>query len=393
MGNRTIGVMARALDQRDGLGLYCRQLIQHLLTLDTRSRYVIFLASEQARGTFSEFANAREQVILSRSKLVWDQLLIPLAARRLGVDLLFNPKFSLPLLSGTRGVFVLQSCDWYVNPGNYPWWDNLYIRLMLPLYCRRASGVLAISRATLDQFVKHTKMKLPRAAITHAGTAPNFTAAADLEAQKRFREEYGVPEHFVLTVARVLHTGHRGLPDYPGGNNERLLRAYRRYRQESPDPLPLVVAGRDVDRYLRARGFTSADLDGVRFLGFVPNDQLHAAYQLADCFVLATLYESFGLPILEALATGCPAIVPATGAGPEVAGAAACLIDPYDESDIARALLEVTTSAALRERMSREGVARARDFTWQRSAARVLEVFDEICPRAGAPAAMSAVKL
>jgi glycosyltransferase involved in cell wall biosynthesis len=393
VGNRTIGVMARALDQGDGLGLYCRQLLQHLLTLDTRSRYVIFLASGQARGTFKEFANAREHVIPSRSKLVWDQLLVPLAAHRLNVDLLFNPKFSLPLLSGTPGVFVLQSCDWYVNPGNYPWWDNLYIRLMLPLYCRRARGVLAISRATLDQFVKHTKMKLPRAAITHAGTAPNFTAAADLEAQKRFRDEYGGPERFILTVARVLHTGHRGLPDYPGGNNERLLRAYRRYRRESPDPLPLLVAGRDVERYLRARGFTSVDLEGVRFLGFVPNDQLHAAYQLADCFVLATLYESFGLPILEALATGCPAIVPATGAGPEVAGAAARLIDPYDESDIARALLEVTASPALRERMRQEGVARARNFTWQRTAARVLEVFDEICPRAGAPAAMSAVKL
>ena len=393
MGNRTIGVMARALDQGDGLGLYCRQLLQHLLTLDTRTRYVIFLASEQSRGTFNEFANAREHVIRSRSKLVWDQLLVPLAARRLNVDLLFNPKFSLPLLSGTPGVFVLQSCDWYVNPGNYPWWDNLYIRLMLPLYCRRASGVLAISRTTLDQFVKHTKMKLPRATITHAGAAPNFTAAADLEAQKRFRDEYGAPERFILTVARVLHTGHRGLPDYPGGNNERLLRAYRRFRRESPDPLPLLVAGRDVERYLRARGFTSADLEGVRFLGFVPNDQLHAAYQLADCFVLATLYESFGLPILEALATGCPAIVPATGAGPEVAGAAARLIDPYDESDIARALLEVTASAALRERMRQEGVARARDFTWQRAAARVLEVFDEICPRAGAPAAMSPLKL
>ena len=393
MANRTIGVMARALDQGDGLGLYCRQLLQHLLTLDTRTRYVIFLTGEQARGTFKEFANAREHVISSRSKLVWDQLLVPLAAHRLNVDLLFNPKFSLPLLSGIPGVFVLQSCDWYVNPGNYPWWDNLYIRLMLPLYCRRASGVLAISRATLDQFVKYTNMKLPRAAITHAGTAPNFTAAADLEAQKRFRDEYGIPERFILTVARVLHTGHRGLPDYPGGNNERLLRAYRRYRRESPDPLPLLVAGRDVERYLRARGFTCADLEGVRFLGFVPNDQLHAAYQLADCFALATLYESFGLPILEALATGCPAIVPATGAGPEVAGAAARLIDPYDESDIARALLEVTASAALRERMRQEGVARARDFTWQRTAARVLEVFDEICPRAGAPAAMSAVKL
>ena len=70
---------------------------------------------------FKEFANAREHLLPSRSKLVWDQLLVPLAAHRLNVDLLFNPKFSLPLLSATPGVFVLQSCDWYVNPGNYPW--------------------------------------------------------------------------------------------------------------------------------------------------------------------------------------------------------------------------------------------------------------------------------
>jgi glycosyltransferase involved in cell wall biosynthesis len=377
---RTIGVMGRALEQPDGLGRYCEQVLRQLLTLDRCTRYVIFLGEERARECWCEFPNAQPHVIRSRSKLLWDQVLVPSAARRLGVQLLFNPKFSLPLLSRIPGVFVLQSCDWYVNPGNYPWWDNIYIRLMLPLYCRKASGLLAISTATVEELKRHMRINLAPGGITYAGVGPQFTANGDRRAQNRFRSDYALPERFILTVARVLHTGHRGLPDYPGGNNERLVRAYRQYRSVAPRPLPLVVAGRDVERYLRSKGFLDTDLEGVRFIGFVPNEQLACAYQLADCFVLATLFESFGLPILEALSSGCPAIVPSTGAGPEVAGSAARLIDPRDEADITAALLEVTGSEALRERMARAGIVRAREFSWREAAERILGVFDEVLP-------------
>jgi glycosyltransferase involved in cell wall biosynthesis len=387
VANRTIGVMARLLDQRDGLGVYSQHVLRHLLTLDPHTHYVIFLSSPQARDVFSEFKNAQAHVMPSRSRLLWDQVLVPRAARRLNVDLLFNPKFSLPLFSRIPGVFVLQSCDWYVNPGNYPWWDNIYIRLSLPLYCRKASGLLAISQATLDELRRRTKMKFARTGITHAGIGPNFTAERDAADLHKFRAEHALPERYILTVTRVAHGGYNRLPDYPGGNNERLMRAYHQYRQRAPRPLPLVVAGCGVEKYLRARGFSSADLEGVSFLGFVPNERIHAAYQLAECFVLATLCESFGLPIVEALATGCPAIVPSTCAGPEVAGAAARLIDPHDEDDIARALLEVTASEALQAQLRQAGIQRARCFTWPQAARRILEVFDEILPTRSAPAA------
>jgi glycosyltransferase involved in cell wall biosynthesis len=93
---------------------------------------------------------------------------------------------------------------------------------------------------------------------------------------------------------------------------------------------------------------------------------------------LATLFESFGLPILEALSTGCPAIVPRTGAGPEVAGAAARLIDPYDEEDMTAALLEVTGSPERRALMTQAGIAQASRFSWQQAAARILAVFNEL---------------
>jgi glycosyltransferase involved in cell wall biosynthesis len=143
---------------------------------------------------------------------------------------------------------------------------------------------------------------------------------------------------------------------------------------------------------LRFQGFTAGDLEGVQFIGFVPNERLALAYQLAECFVLATLFESFGLPILEALATGCPAIVPRTGAGPEVAGPAARLIDPYDEQDITAALLEVTGSQELRTHMAQAGVTRARSFSWRQTAERILAVFDELVPNAAVASPMAATR-
>jgi glycosyltransferase involved in cell wall biosynthesis len=391
MAARVIGVMGRLLDQADGLGVYARHLLQHLVSMDSGSRYVIFLASPAAREVFSGQRNVQVRVIESRSRLLWDQVHVPRAARALGVDLLFNPKFSLPLFSSIPGVFILQSCDWYVNPGNYPWWDNIYIRAMLPLYCRKARAILAISQAALDDLVRHG-LQLPRAMITHAGVGPRFNPDADPDELRQFRRDYALPERFILTVARVLHTGHSRLPEYPGGNNERLLRAYQDYRRRASQPLPLVVAGKRVKEYLLAHGFGPADLDGVHFLGFVPNERLHAAYQSADCFVLATLCESFGLPILEALATGCPAIVPNTGAAPEVAGGAARLIDPYDEADLAGALLEVAGSEPLRRRMRAAGLERACRFGWPQAARRVLETFDAVLSGEAAEARTAAVR-
>lgn len=377
MTMRTIGVMGRLLDQADGLGIYARHLLQHLVRLDSGSRYVVFLASAAASDLFAGQDNVEVRVLPARSRLLWDQILVPRAARRLGVDLLFNPKFSLPLFSRIPGVFVLQSCDWYVNPGNYPWWDNLYIRITLPLYSRKARAILSISQAVLDELGRRG-VKLPPAIVTHAGVGPRFTPAADPGELRRFRADYALPERFILTVARAHHSGHRGLLEYPGGNNERLLRAYREYRRRAAQPLPLVIAGRRIEEYLRARGFGGAGLEGVHFLGFVPNERLHAAYQLADCFVLATLCESFGLPILEALGCGCPAIVPQTCAGPEVAGGAARLIDPRREEDLTAALLEVTGSEALRRQMRAAGIERARRFGWPQAARRVLEAFDAV---------------
>lgn len=376
---RTIGVMGRMLDQQDGIGIYGYNLIRELLRMDPGTRYVIFLDTPRSQHLFREFGNATIHVEPARLKIYWDQVVVPRAARRFDVDLIFHPKFSVPFLTSRPCVFVQQGSDWYINPQNYPWWDNLYIRMMLPLYSWKARRTLSISRATLDDLARHTRIDVSDCVVTYAGAAANFTARRDPRALQDFRARHRLPPRYILTVARTLHGGHKHLPPYPGGNNERLVRAWQRYRRNGGD-LPLVVAGARIEEYLLARGFTRQDLADVIFLGFVPNQEMHMAFQLAECFVLATLCESFGMPILEALCCGCPAIVPQTCASPEVAAGAARLIDPLDEADIARALQEVTGCAELRARMRERGLQRAQQLTWRETALRTLAVFNEIVP-------------
>ena len=375
--------MGRVLDQLpDGLGLYCSNLLRSMIMLDPGSRYVIWLRSAEHRDLFREFPNAETHVLVARGKLLWDQVAVPAAARRLGVDLIFNPKFSIPFATRRPCAFVLQDSDWYVNPQSYPWYDRLYIRLLLPLFCRKASRLLVISQFTLDSLVRHGVLRQPsKAAVIHAAVASNFVPARDEAALSAFRRRHELPQSFILTATRAYHTGLAHLPPYPGGNNERLIGAYRRYRERG-GRLPLVVAGARIEEYLRARGFGDADLEDIRFIGFVPNPQMHLAYQAATFFVLTKLCDSFGLPILEALASGCPAIVPKTCAAPEVAGSAARLIDPYDEEDICGALLELERSPERRVELQRLGPSRAGGFSWAESARRTLAVLDELCPAA-----------
>jgi glycosyltransferase involved in cell wall biosynthesis len=279
---------------------------------------------------------------------------------------------------------VLQDSDWYVNPQSYPWYDNLYIRLLLPLYCRKASRLLVISQFTCDSLARYGVLHSRKAVVIHAAVGSNFVPVRNEAAVRAFRLEHQLPESFILSVSRAHHSGLAREPPYPGGNNERLIGAYRRYRQRG-GRLPLVVAGARIEEYLRARGFAGTDLKDIRFIGFVPNAQMHLAYHAATFFVLTKLCDSFGLPILEAMATGCPAIVPKTCAGPEVANSAARLIDPYDEEDICGALLEMESSAERRSELQRRGLSRAGGFTWTESARRALAVLDELCPVASSP--------
>lgn len=379
-GPRVVCVMGRPIDQDDGIGVYTSQLLRNLLELDPDSRYVILLRTPRHGDDFAAYPNAETRVIPARAKLWWDQVTVARAARAVGADIVFNPKFSLPLLSFRPGIFVLHGSDWYVNPQNYTWWDNLYIRTMLPLYCRKAARLLSISDVALADTVRYAGIDGGKVTPSYAAAGDHFRRIDDRRALGEFAARHGLPERFILTVARAYHTGHGRVIEYPGGNNENLIRAYRRYRSAGGD-LPLVVVGRDIDAYLRRRGFDDAALADVHFTGFVPNREIVYAYNLAEFFILCTLYESFPLPVAETLSCGCPAILPTTGGCRDLALDCARYVDPHNVEAIATAVGEMARSEPLRRRLAACGLERAREFTWRRTAERTLQVFDAVAPR------------
>jgi len=349
-----------------------------MFELDPATRYLVLLRTDKNARLWDAYPNVATRVVSSRSKLWWDQVIAPRTARRFGADLIFNPKFSLPLLTHIPGVFVLHGSDWYVNPGNYLWWDNIYIRVMLPIYCRKAAKLLSISQTMIDDTVKFTGLDRSKAIPSYAAAAPHFQRIEDGAALREFTERHRLPREFILTVGRVHHPGHDRLDEYPGGNNESLVRGYRRYRA-SGGTLPLVVAGSYIEQYLRSHGFGDRDLEGLHFIGFIPNTEIVKAYNLAEFFVLATLYESFSLPLVEAMSCGCPALVPETGACPEVGGDAAVYVNPLDPEAIGRAMLKIEESKELRMQMRKAGMKRASFYTWDQTAKITLDVLNEVC--------------
>ena len=379
MSRRKICVMGRVLYQDDGLGVYSYNLLKNMIELDQNSDYLILLRTAKCEYTLSDYKNVLYKVIPARIKLVWDQVFVPIAAKKYKADIIFNPKFSIPILSGIPCVFVLQGSDWYVNPGNYEWWDNIYIRLMMPTYSRKAKKLLSISQCVLNDLVKYAGVDRNKVIVTYAAPSPHFRPIVDDSLLRQYAKRYNLPKRFIFSIARTIHTGLGRLPEYPGGNVEGLLKGYRHF-QSKGGTLPLVIAGKNIEIYLKKRGLLDNHGNDIVFTGFIPHDEIVFLYNLAEFFVLTTLYESFAFPIVEAMASGCPAIVPTTGACPEVSGGAARLVNPLDPNDIGDAMIALDGSPDLRAQMRSAGLKRAKDFSWEWTAGRTLKVFESISP-------------
>jgi glycosyltransferase involved in cell wall biosynthesis len=353
-----IGVMLRAMDEKQGTGIYTRNLADQLFALDRRNEYVAFHRNPANIGRYKDQANVKEILVTAPNKALWDQWAIPRAAAREKLDVIFHTKFTVPFCTARKTVMTIHGASWFVHPELYGnKLDMLYIRAMMPLYCRKADLILSNSDLTTNDFVRI--LRVPRAKIrtTRLGTGPQFRPVTDQSALDEVRRRYALPDKFILSVIR--HD--------PRKNFKNLIAAFRLLRQRMP--CKLVVTGLGCEQYrteyaLEEDG-TAAD---VLFLGWVDQNTLPALYSLARCMLFPSVYEEFGIPTCEAMACGCPPVVSTTGALPEIAGDAGILVDPFNPGEIADGLARVYADDALHADLSARSLARARDFTWERCA-------------------------
>ncbi|HET7090854.1 MAG TPA: glycosyltransferase family 1 protein [Anaerolineae bacterium] len=299
---------------------------------------------------------------------VAEQTRLPALARRLRPDVWHAPYYVMPYrrLSCPTIVTIYDVIP-LALPQFWPARQRLIFSLAHRLALRAARRVIAISESTRRDVIRRFHVDPGRVAVTPLAADERFRPQPESEV-RRVRQAYTLPERFILYV---------GI-NKPPKNLPRLVDAYAQLVAGSAElDFDCVIAGAWDNRYPESRE-RAAHLglgDGVRFLGSIPDADLPALYAAADLFVMPSLYEGFGLPVLEAMACGTPIACSDTSSLPEVAGDAGLFFNPYDIDQMASTMLRAMTDPALRAELRVRGLERARLFSWERVARQTVDVY------------------
>jgi O-antigen biosynthesis alpha-1,2-mannosyltransferase len=362
-----IGIMLRHYDQHQGgVRVYTRRLLEAMFALEPAHEFVLLYRTPALVGTYARHG-VLETALEARSVLLWDQLAVPAAVRRHRIDVLFNPKYSIPLRAGCPAVWVCHGLDWYVMPWASRFMDRMSHRFLVPRYAHRAAAIVAVSEVTREHVMHYLAVPPERVATVYSGVDDVFRRPRDPVRLESVRRKYALPERYVLYAGAV----------YPPKNFTRLVRAYARVGP--PRGVPLVIAGGE-NRFLSERELLEPEALGisewVRRPGWIDQEDLASVYALAEALLLPSLFESCGLPVLEAMAAGCPVVTADRYGTKELAEGAAVLVDPESVDAIADGIARVLDDGALRTRLIEAGHARSQPFRWSRTARETLAVLE-----------------
>jgi glycosyltransferase involved in cell wall biosynthesis len=373
-----IGIDARKLHDF-GIGTYIRNLLRQLARLDRHTEFVVLTRPADCETVGSLGENFRAVPETAANYSVAEQIRIPFALRREGVTLFHAPHYVLPPLVTCRSVVTIHDCIHLMFPQYLPSRLALtYARTSITLASRRATRVLTVSESSKRDILRFVDVPAEKIDVIYNAYDERFGVEPREEDVIRVRERYQLHDEFVLYAGNVK----------PHKNLERLIQAFDLVRKRGLEHLKLVLIGDEISRYAALRrAVHSHQLHKyVRFLGYLPEETLAVMYRLAGVFVFPSLYEGFGLPPLEAMASGTPVVTSNVSSLPEVAGDAAVLVDPYRPEAIADGIERVLCDETLRRDLRAKGLARAQQFSWETSVSRVREIYGEVAQE---PAALA----
>jgi len=363
-----------AVHQSAGIGRYTREMVKALAASSTQLDYRLFVAdaSKVARPVlpgpnFSWRPTRLTERWLAR---LWYRLRLPLWIENWTgpLDLFHAPDFVLPPVKpGTRTLVTIHDLSFIREPDTIMPGMTAHLNKWVPHSVKQADHVIAVSEATRQDLIELYQTPPEKISVLYHGVTPDFKPVTEPRQLAAIRHKYGLGEQpFILSVGTIQ----------PRKNYQRLVQALARLDSS----MALVIVGSKGWNYEHVfKEVAKFDLvERVHFLGFVADADLPMLYNAASLFVYPSLYEGFGLPVLEAMACGIPVVASNQSALPEVVGEAGLLIDPRDVEAIAAAMSRILSEPALRHHLAQIGLKQAAKFAWPDMAAKLLNLYQKI---------------
>ena len=357
------------LPNRVGSSEFCFQLLTRLKSMDSKNEYSIFLPIPPSKDLPLPDKHWRYEVF--QSKKLWTILGLSKKLRNYKLDVFFSPTHYLPLYTKAPSVVSILDVSYLYFPQLFKKKDLYQLKTWGGFSIKKAKKIITISNSSKNDIIKMYKVPEERVEVIYPGIKELKTSNLKLKNMEELNKRFEISSPYILFVGTLQ----------PRKNIKRLIEAFSLLKEQETrsKKLQLVIVGK--------KGWQFEDIldapkkygvgDRVRFLDSVTDEDLPALYKNALCFCLPSLYEGFGLPILEAMQYGCPVATSNISSLPEAGGDAAVYFNPEDPEDIAKSLESIIQNSELRDKLIRKGYEQVKKFSWEKSAKQTLRVLED----------------
>jgi len=365
-----IAINARVLNERKGgPARYTYNILKELARTDLRNTYYILLY-DSVDFDFEMPGNFKVIVYKIKSKIIFDYFIIPYFTRRYKIDVSIFPKNTFsPLVAGKKIPFF-NDIVYFEKLGfrEFKFFDNLHHKIMIPVAGRLSYINLSISEYTAKRMTELLNIPPDRIRVILLGIEKSFRKIKNIAYLDRVSKKYGLRFPFFFYAGSLS----------PRKNMKNVILAFNKIKDMTGHRIYFTAGDswrdEEIFRLIEENGLS----ERIIRLGFISDEELAAMYNLADCYLYPSIYEGFGLPILEAQACGCPVITSNVTSCPEVAGEGAAIVDPYNVDEIAGAMLKMTTDKRYRNRMIKKGYKNAAGYSWEKTTLVLKKILDGI---------------
>jgi glycosyltransferase involved in cell wall biosynthesis len=363
-----IGINCRILNKRHGgPKRFSLNLIKALIKIDKKNTYYLIL-DKDFEFPFKLPKKFKKIKLKTKSILIFEYLNLPLFTYKEKIDYLILPNLTFAPYLKSKKLPVFHDIIYFEKDQKreFRFFDNLHNKIMISICKKLSSSNLCVSEFT-ESRVKDI-LGLKKTEVIGEGVEDSFKPITNKKKLNKIIKKYNLKVPFIFYIGSLS----------PRKNIKRLIFAFDSIKNEIPHNLYLFGGYSWLDKDIKELLNQEKYKDRVFKKGFIEEEDLPALYSLSTCFIYPSLYEGFGLPILEAQACGCPVISSNTTSIPEVGGNSIYFINPYNEDEIAKAILNITKDKKLREELIKKGYKNIKRFSWEKTARKVLNACKKI---------------